>query len=127
VDILELDRVELEIASRGEVEIASLLLESVTARAQFLERWLLWQFTTPVRARVAATLRDLIFFEGQRCTHGHTIDVRLTHQDLAELVGAARPVINAELTRMRSEGQIDYNRCFFCVDDLAGLNEIGIA
>jgi hypothetical protein len=66
VDILELDRVELEIASRGDVEIASLLLESVTARAQFLERWLLWQFTTPVRARVAATLRDLICFEGQR-------------------------------------------------------------
>jgi CRP/FNR family transcriptional regulator, cyclic AMP receptor protein len=127
VDILELDRAESEIASRGDVEIASLLLESATARAQFLERRLLWQFTTPVRARVAATLRDLICFEGQRCTHGHTIDVRLTHQDLAELVGAARPVINAELTRMRSEGLIDYNRCFFCVDDLAGLNEIAIA
>jgi CRP-like cAMP-binding protein len=126
VDILELDRAELEIASRGDVEIASLLLESVTARAQFLERRLLWQFTTPVRARVAATLRDLICFEGRRCSHGHTIDVRLTHQDLAELVGAARPVINAELTRLRSEGQIDYNKSYFRVDDLALLNQIAI-
>jgi hypothetical protein len=45
VDILELDRAESEIASRGDVEIASLLLESATARAQFLERRLLWQFT----------------------------------------------------------------------------------
>ena len=127
MDILELDHVGLEIASRGDMEIASLLLESVTARAQFLERRLLWQFTTPVRARVAATLRDLICFEGGGGTHGHTIDVRLTHQDLAELVGEARPVINAELTRMRSEGLIDDNRCFFCVDDLAGRNEIAIA
>ena len=42
-------------------------------------------------------------------------------------LGAARPVINAELTRMRSEGLIDDNRCFFCVDDLAGLDEIAIA
>jgi len=127
VEILELDRAELESASRADLEIASLLLESATARAQFLERRLHWQFITPVRARVAATLRDLICFEGQRCTHGHTIDIRLTHQDLAELVGAARPVINAELTRMRSEGLIDYNRSFFCVADLAGLNEVAIA
>jgi CRP/FNR family cyclic AMP-dependent transcriptional regulator len=126
VDVLELDRAELEAASRGDLEIASLLLESVTSRALFLERRLLWQFTTPVRARVAATLRDLICFEGQRCAHGHTIDVRLTHQDLAELVGAARPVINAELTRMRSEGLIEYTRCHFCVDDLAGLNQVAI-
>ena len=127
MDILELDRAEMQTASRGDVEIASLLLESATTRAQFLEGRLLWQFTTPVQARVAATLRDLTCFEGQRCTHGHTIDVRLTHQDLAELVGAARPVINAEPTRVRSEGLIDYNRCFFCVDDLAGLNGIAIA
>jgi CRP/FNR family transcriptional regulator, cyclic AMP receptor protein len=126
VEILELDRAELEAASRADVEIASLLLESVAARAQFLERRLLWHFTTPVRARVAATLWDLICFEGQRCSHGHTIDVRLPHQDLAELVGAACPMINTELTRMRSEGTIDYNRSYFCVDDLAGLNQIAI-
>jgi CRP-like cAMP-binding protein len=50
----------------------------------------------------------------------------LTHQDLAELVGAARPVINAELTRMRSEGLIEYTRCYFSVDDLAGLNQIAV-
>jgi Crp-like helix-turn-helix domain len=48
----------------------------------------------------------------------------LTHQDLAELVGAARPVINAELTRMRSEGLIEYTRCIFGADDPAGLNQI---
>ena len=127
MDILELDRAELEIASRGDVEIASLLLESATARAQFLERRLLWQFTTPVRSRVGGMLRAPICFEGQRCMHGHTLDVRLSHQDLAELVGAARPVINAELTRIRSEGLIDDNRGFFGVDDLAGRNEIAIA
>jgi CRP-like cAMP-binding protein len=122
--VLELDRPALEAAANAQAELATLLLESVTARAQFLERRLLWQFTTPIRARVAATLRDLICYEGQRCRHGHTIDVRLSHQDLAELVGAARPVVSAELVQMRREGLVEYTRCYFCVDDLAGLDRV---
>jgi CRP/FNR family cyclic AMP-dependent transcriptional regulator len=123
-EVLELDLAALESAAHIGTELASLLLESVSTRAQFLERRLLWQFTTPIRARVAAALRDLICFEGQRCRHGHTIDVRLSHQDLAELVGAARPVVSAELVQMRHEGLVEYTRCYFCVDDLAGLNRV---
>jgi len=119
-----MDRVELEAAAHVQPELAALLLESLTARSEFLERRLLWQFTTPIRARVAASLRDMICFEGQRCRHGHTIDVRLTHQELAELVGAARPVISAELVRLRDERVISYTRCYFCVDDLDGLDRI---
>ena len=73
---------------------------------------------------MAATLRDLICFEGQRCRQGHTIDVRLSHQDLAELVGTARPVVSAELVQMRRERLVEYTRCYFCVDDLAGLDRV---
>jgi CRP-like cAMP-binding protein len=121
-EVIEMDRQALEAAAHAQAGLATLLLESVTTRAQFLDRRLLWQFTTPIRARLASTLRDLICFEGQRCRHGLTIDVRLTHQDLAELVGAARPVISAELVRLRREGLISYTRCYFCVDDLGGLD-----
>jgi CRP-like cAMP-binding protein len=122
VDVLELDRSQLESALAIDLELAGLMLESATSRALFLERRLMWQFITPVRARIAATLRDLICFEGNRCRHGHTIDVRLTHQELAELVGAARPVISAELVRLKQEGIIEYTRSYFCVDDLAKLD-----
>src|SRR5262245_51062848 len=122
--LIELSRSELEAASRLESELGNTLTESLASRAQFLERRLLWQFITPMRARLAAALRDMICFEGQRCKHGHTIDVRLTHQDLADLVGAARPVVSAELVRMRDEGLIEYTRCYICVEDLAGLHRI---
>jgi len=44
--------------------------------------------------------------------------------ELAELVGAARPVVSAELVRLRKEGLLEYTRCYFCVDDLEGLNRI---
>lgn len=115
---------EMEAAASRDAELAGLILESAMARIQFLERRLLWQFTSPIRARVAATLRDLICFEGQRCKHGHTVDVRLSHQDLADLVGAARPVVSAELVRMKREGMVEYTRCYICVDDLEGLDRI---
>jgi CRP/FNR family transcriptional regulator, cyclic AMP receptor protein len=123
-DVVEVERVELEAAALSHPELATLLLESATVRAEFIERRLLWQCTSPIRARLAAALRDLICYEGDRCRHGHTIDVRLSHQDLAELVGAARPVVNAELVQMRKEGFVEYTRCYFCVDDLDGLNRI---
>lgn len=123
-EVLEISRAALESASQSRPELAALLLESATSRVQFLERRLMWQFTNPIRARLAAALRDLICFDGQRCRHGHTIDVRLTHQELAEIVGAARPVISAELVKMRSEGLVQYTRSFFCVDDLAGLDRV---
>ena len=119
-----MDRRALEAAAHAQAGLAALLLESVTTHAQLLDRRLLWQFTTPIRARVASTLRDVICFEGHRCRHGHTIDVRLTHQDLAELVGAARPVVSAELVRLRDERLIAYTRCYFCVDDLDGLDRV---
>jgi hypothetical protein len=51
-----------------------------------------------------------------------SIYVRLSHQDRSELVGAARPVISAELVQMKREGLLEFTRCFFCVDDLAGLH-----
>ncbi len=123
-EVIEMDHQALEAAAHAQAGLATSLLESVTTRAQFLDRRLLWQFTTPIRARVASTLRDITCFEGQRCRHGHTIDVRLTHQDLAELVGAARPVVSAELVRLRNEGLVAYTRCYFCVDDLAGLDRV---
>ena len=106
--VVEVDRSEFEFAARNRPELSIMILESMSTRVQFLERRLLWQFTTPVRARLAATLRDLICYEGTRCKQGHTITIRLTHQDLSELVGAARPVISTELARLRDEGLISY-------------------
>ena len=59
-----MDRQALEAAAHAQSGLATLLLESVTARAQFLDRRLLWQFTTPIRARVASTLPGLNLLRG---------------------------------------------------------------
>jgi CRP/FNR family transcriptional regulator, cyclic AMP receptor protein len=124
LEVIELDRGELESMARTQAAFSVMLIESATTQLQFLERRLLWQSMTPVRVRIAATLRDLICFEGQHCRHGRAIDVRLTHQDLSELVGAARPVVSDHLTRLRDEGAISYTRSYFCVDNLSELIRI---
>lgn len=120
-EVLHVERTEVESAAQGDIALSNQLLASTAALLEFLERRVAWQFTHPVRARVAATLRDLLCFDGQHCRHGHAIDVRLTHQDLSELVGVTRPVVSAELARLKLAGLISYTRSYLCVDDLVAL------
>lgn len=123
-ELVELDRAELEGAAKDHLDYAVMLIESATTFSQFFERRICWQFISPVRKRIATILRDLICFEGQRCEHGNAIDIRLTHQGLAELVVAARPIVSAELAQMRDEGVISYTRSHFCVESLDRLKLI---
>jgi CRP/FNR family transcriptional regulator, cyclic AMP receptor protein len=121
---IEFDSDALAKFTLSSLEFASMVIESLSTRVEFLGRRLSWNSPALLRVRLASALRDLICFEGQRCRHGHSIDVRLTHSDLSELVGAARPVVSAELIRMRALGVISYTRSFFCVDNLTKLNQM---
>jgi CRP/FNR family transcriptional regulator, cyclic AMP receptor protein len=122
--VIELDREALCKFTLNTPEFASMMIELLSTRIEFLERRLTWSSQKPLRVRMASALRDLICFEGQRCRHGHSIDVRLTHSDLSELVDAARPVVSAELVQMRKQGVISYTKSYFCVDNLTKLNQI---
>jgi CRP/FNR family cyclic AMP-dependent transcriptional regulator len=55
-----------------------------------------------VRTRLIETLLALAHEHGQTCEHGMAVDVRITQQDLADLVGASRQIVNqilGELSR----------------------------
>lgn len=105
---------------------SSKLLRSLAARIETLERRLAWQFKSPLNVRVATILHDLISQEGRRCKHGHSIDVRLTHQELAELAGATRQVVTGLLADLKRQGIIEYTRNYFCVDDLRRLESLAM-
>jgi len=72
-------------------------------------------------ARLAQTLRDLSGGFATRCNHGFGVHLRLSQQELADLVGATRPVVSAILNRLRSDGVLAYNREYICV---RGIDEI---
>jgi hypothetical protein len=55
------------------------------------------------------------------------IDIRLTHEEFAELVIAARPVVSDVLADFKSEQIIDYTRGHICLLSLDRLESIANA
>lgn len=107
--------------------LAGLVRANLVARMHELERRLEYVLYRDLRSRVAATLQDLISGHGGACRHGHMLDIRLTQQELAELIGASRQAVSGVLNELRRAGVIDYTRHFICVDDLAALDRVARA
>ncbi len=74
-----------------------------------------------VRSRLTETLRDLARTHGGHCRHGFELDIKLTQQELADLVGASRPVVSTLLNDLKSRGVLDYHRTLICIQNLAAL------
>jgi CRP-like cAMP-binding protein len=77
-----------------------------------------------VEARLAETFSELSGGFATRCEHGFGQHLRLSQQELADLVGASRPVVSTILNRLRDKGVLGYSREYVCVrriDDIASL------
>lgn len=125
--VLEIERAEMEEISRRDGEFRQLLLESLATQMQFLDRRLQWQMRSPLDARVAMILADLVCFSGATCHHykgGHFVDVRMTHEEFSELVSAARPTVSAILKGLSDQGIIGYTRSHLCLLDIDVLRRI---
>lgn len=69
-----------------------------------------------VRSKIVHTLYDL----GRRFSVDDQVDLcslglRLTHQDIADMVGATRETVSLELKKLRADGYIKYGRSKFIV------------
>lgn len=56
----------------------------------------------------------------------HALGLNLTHQDLADMIGASREVVSIELNKARSAGYVDYSRSTFCVDTVKIRDSLGL-
>lgn len=124
--VLELDRARIERASRTDEDLRQGLLETYGLQLHLLDRRLQWQLTAPLQRRIAMALVDLMCFAGRPCNHGvgYVVDVRMTHEELSELVGASRPNVSAIMKTLRDQGVLSYTRVYVCVRDLATLSRI---
>ncbi len=102
---------------RVALEFVSLL----TVRQRQMERRLESFAFKRVEARLAETIRELSGGFATRCEHGFGRHLRLTQQELADLVGASRPIVSTILNRLRDKGVLGYNREYVCV---RGIEEI---
>jgi CRP-like cAMP-binding protein len=62
------------------------------------------------RERVIALLLELLESQGEQHTDGYDVNMRLTHQDLANLIGATRESVTVTLGQLRREGLVDIRR-----------------
>lgn len=103
-------------------ELAWYVLGNLCSRKQKIERKLLAVLTQPVEMRVIAILLELAEVFGIRCTHGYALEIHLTQQQVADLVGASRSVVSTILNDFRSRGMLDYTRDQICINDVAIAN-----
>ena len=100
------------------------VIEMLGRRQRFLELRLECLLSQDVRARIAGVLYQMARDSGEKCQHGLEVDVRLTHQELAELVGAGRPTVSTILSELREQGIVAYGRDFICISRLEDLKRI---
>ena len=77
-----------------------------------------------VEARLAETFRELSGGFAMRCEHGFGQHLRLSQQELADLVGATRPVVSTILNRLRDQGVLGYNREYVCVRRIEDIESL---
>lgn len=93
------------------------VFEAQCIRRQQAEHRLLNILAQPVENRIIDMLKELAEMFGIRCSHGYALEIHLTQQELADLVGASRPVVSTILNDLRSRGILDYTRDLICVKD----------
>ena len=105
-----------------QTELAWHIFEEMNARKQKVERKLRTVLTQSVEMRVIATLLELSEIFGIKCTHGYALEIHLTQQEVADLVGASRSVVSTVLNDFRSRGMLDYTREQICINDDSLIN-----
>jgi len=103
------------------------LVGMLARRQRQLERRLEAMAFKDTEARLAEVFRELSGGFVTRCEHGFGQHLRLTQQELADLVGASRPVVSTILNRLRKEGVLGYSRDYVCVrriEDIERLSDL---
>jgi len=77
-----------------------------------------------VEARLAEAFRELSGGFETRCEHGFGQHLRLSQQELADLVGATRPVVSTILNRLRDKGVLGYTREYVCVRRIEDIENL---
>lgn len=91
---------------------------------RLLERKIASLVFKDVPARLAETLLELGDDYGQPCAHGLALELVVTQQDLADLIGATRQVVNAALKQLQRRRLIYPRRNVICFADRDGLRRV---
>jgi CRP-like cAMP-binding protein len=77
-----------------------------------------------VPGRIAKLLHGLVETDAEKVPQGFRIKIRLTHQELANLVGATREMVSIVIGRMVDEGLISQDKRHFIIRDMSKLTKL---
>jgi CRP-like cAMP-binding protein len=100
------------------------VVEALARRQRQMERRLECFALKKTETRLVETLRELSGGFEARCEHGFGQHIRLTQQELADLVGASRQVTSTILNNLRGKGVLGYNREYVCVRDIDAVERL---
>lgn len=79
-----------------------------------------------VSARLASLLLRLAEAYGESNGRGMRLALRLTHRDMASMIGATRETVTSTLNRFREDGFIDVEQRHLIITDAEGLRRISL-
>jgi CRP-like cAMP-binding protein len=100
----------LEAAALRHPELGLALARMAAERSSRFEARATLNAFADCHRRVCSVLLELAGRFGRREGRGWSIGVRLTHEELARLIGATRETVTPLLVNMRRDGLIDYDR-----------------
>ncbi len=119
--VVMIPTVELQkiLAVRADVTLG--ITKLVGLRRQRIERRLKNVLFQSVRDRLIHLLLDLEEQFGQDTPEGVQLRLKLSHQDLGNLIGATRETVTSLLGQLRAEGSIEYRRCNVVLKNVSRL------
>lgn len=124
--LLEFSRAALEREAERSQAFNLTLMRTYGAFLSFGERRLRWRLTNPLARRAALVLIDLLVLGGGPCPHGpgYLIQIRMTQEEFAELLGVARQTLNSLMKEWERKQIVSYTRSCFCIRNLETLQAI---
>ncbi len=108
-EVLALNRSDVQKEILDNPLIALKLLKTLSARLRYCDKQIEDLTFRNLPGRVASTLLDLAAKYGVKTSSGIRLDLKLTHQELADIIGTAREVVTSILGDFREGG---------CVEDI---------
>ena len=92
-------------------------------RRQRIKRRLKYLLFRSKRDRLVHLLLELAERYGERMSEGVQLRIKLSHQDLASIIGSTRETVNVVLGELQAEGRLQLGRRKIVLTDLAQLAE----
>lgn len=125
--LLQLPRDVLWTHIQENPRLALVVIQALDARQRKLSRRVASLVFKSVEMRVVEAILEMCKEYPDRCQHGLAVDVRLSQQDLADLVGASRESVSRVMSQMQKRDYVFRHGKVLCIASIERLERLSRA